>query len=1149
MADENRKGSDAYSREDSVLSFWKENNIFEKSVEKEAPEGEFVFYDGPPFATGLPHYGSLLSSVSKDVFPRYKTMQGFKVRRRWGWDCHGLPIESLIEKRLNLKTKKDIYELGVEKFNKAARDSVLEFEKEWESYIERIGRWVDFKESYKTMDNTYIESVWWALKSVHEKGLLYEGRKVLMYCTHCETPLAKAEIQQDNSYKDITEEAVIAKFKVKEKENTYFLAWTTTPWTLPGNVGLAVNPEVTYVFVTSNGSSYIVAKERAEDVFKEKEYQVGGEVLGKELIGLSYEPLYEIEKVNSHAGKKHEVLPADFVTTEDGTGVVHTAVMYGEDDYQLGLTEGLPAVQLLDEGGRYNDNAPEFLRGQYVKKAESAIKDDLEKKGLLFSKDMHTHSYPHCYRCATPLIYNAVPSWFIAIEKVREQLLAENEEINWIPEHLKKGRFKNILDNAPDWTISRNRFWASPLPIWKEKGGDKVMVIGSLAELQEKVKTSWNRYFAIRHGEAESNVSGLLNTDPLKENPLTEFGKKQIDEAIEYLQKQGITKIYASPLQRTQETARRIATKIGIEEKDIMTDERIRETGVGIFEGRPAKDYSEAHPDSLAKFEWAPEGGENLIDMRVRMGNFIYDLEDKHQNETILIVSHGDPLWMLLAAIEGVSREEALAIGDTRYFSTGEVRELPFKPLPHNDEYELDFHRPYSDRIVLVDAEGSEYERIPEVVDCWVESGSMPFAEYHYPFENEDEFKKRSPADFISEYVPQTRTWFYYMHAMSVLLFGRQAFKNVLTTGTVLAADGTKMSKSKGNYTDPKENIEQYGADALRFYMMQSPVMHAEDLNFRDEELREAHNRVVNILWNSYKFFELYKDEFDVSVDLAASTHALDIWMEARLNEAGSLITKAYDEYDTPRVCKALRELIEDYSTWYVRRSRDRVRGEDERDRKYAVAMQRHALLQISKLAAPIMPFISESIFQGLGTDEESVHLSSWPSFSIADEEVLKNMSTVRELVSLALEQRSKHGIKVRQPLGVLKVKDESIGSNEALAQVLKDEVNVKEVAVDKSIETEVVLDPTITPELEKEGFVREFIRTAQSARKDAGLSPGDFVNLTVSATSDIQTVLTDYTKEIQRAARIASILFVSDEQEHTLKALGEEISLSVVKK
>lgn len=901
--------SETAKREEEILEFWKRDRIFKKSLEKPSPKGEFVFYDGPPFATGLPHSGSLLSSVSKDVIPRYKTMRGYHVRRRWGWDTHGLPIESLVEKKLGLKTKKEILELGVEKFNETARSMVLGYVEDWRRYVERVGRWVDFDNSYKTMDNTYIESVWWALKEIHKKGKLYEGKKVLMYCPHCETPLAKAEIAMDNTYQDVTEEAVTVKFKIKEPEahglpqNTSFLAWTTTPWTLPGNVALAVGVGITYALVERDDGKFLLAKDRFDgngDIIKEYP--------GEELIGIPYEPLYAIQKVLEHKGGKHVVLPAGFVTTEEGTGVVHTAVMYGEDDFALGQKEDLPMVQLLDASGKYNANAPEFLRGKYIKDAERDIKNDLEARRLLFARANHTHPHPHCYRCGTPLIYNAVASWFIDIQSIKQKLLSENEKITWIPEHLKRGRFKHIVENAPDWTISRNRFWASPLPIWKDKEGN-VTVIGSLEELVAHLK--------------------------------------------------------------------------------------------------------------------------------------------------------------------------------------------PGSDIPRNRRGELDYHLPYIDEIELVNEKGEPLTRIPEVVDCWVESSSMPFAEYHYPFENKEQFKKRSPGDFISEYIGQTRAWFYYLHAISVSIFGRRAFNNVTVTGNVLAVDGAKFSKSKGNYTDPYLLFDRYGADAFRYYLMCSVVMQGEDLLFRDEDIKEAQNRVVNIFRNTAAFYALYKD--NAPLPSSSSRHVLDRWILARLDTLIREVTNAFERFDTVRATRPLRDFIEDFSTWYVRRSRDRVKGDAATDRMAALGTMRHVLLEFSKIAAPATPFVADEVFRIARTkgDPESVHLAEWPRVSTAvlglwrffgpqpiahSLQLIRDMAEARRLVSLALEARQTAGIKVRQPLAKLTIPTKL---NSTFLDLIKDEVNVKEVA-----KGEFALDTTITEELKEEGSVRDLIRAYQDLRKAEGLMP-----------------------------------------------------------
>lgn len=1086
--------SETAKREEEVLEFWRENKTFERSLEKNAPKGEFVFYDGPPFATGLPHHGSLLSSIIKDVIPRYKTMRGYRVRRRWGWDTHGLPIENLVEKELGLISKKDIERIGIAKFNEAARSMVLKYVADWKTYIERVGRWVDYENSYKTMDNTFIESVWWALKQLWDKGLLYEGRKVLMYCPHDETPLAKAEIAADNTYKDITEEAVTVKFKVREgstlvPRGTNILAWTTTPWTLPGNVALAVGEDVEYAVFNQGGESFVAAR-----ALVPAEGTVTSVVKGRELVGLSYEPLFAITPMQTSTS--HKVYAADFVSTNEGTGIVHTAVMYGEDDYTLGQYEKLPMVQMLNPNGTYNDVVPEFLRGKYIKDAEKDIKRDLESRGLLFEKKNHTHSYPHCWRCGTPLIYNAVPSWFINIQKVKAKMLSENEKVNWVPDHLKHGRFHNIVENAPDWTISRNRFWASPLPIWKSNEG-KVMVMGSLDEIKKRVKKSGNTYFVMRHGGADTNAQKILNCDVNASVHLTEEGKLQVREAARKLSAK-VDLIVSSPFKRTRESAEIFAEERGILRESVVFDARLGEYNFGTLENIPLDEWHEKHPTSVERFTSGPSGGENDSDVRSRTMEALLDLEKKYSGKTILIISHGTPLWLLRGAAEGTSKEEIVASYATQYPKNGEIIALPYAPLPVNADYELDLHRPYTDNLILIGDDGEEYTRIPEVVDCWVESGSMPFAEYHYPFEGKAEFENRAPGDFIAEYIAQTRTWFYYMHAMGILLFGRRAFKNVVSTGNLLAADGAKISKSKRNYTDPLELINQYGSDAVRLYLMSSPVMQAEDVRFRDEDVRDAHNKVVGMLWNTFKFFDLYQKEYEGKTDPRTSENVLDRWILARLDELIQEVTAAMDAYDTPRTCRAIRLFIDEYSTWYVRRSRERMKSEWH-DKQYALAVEREVLLTLAKLIAPIAPFIAESIYRGI-EDGGSVHLEAWPEvrtigffarlFGRSTENAdISDMGKTRAIVSKALEARDKAGIKVRQPLAKLTIKN--AGLSVALHDVIREEVNVKAV-VEADIENEVELDTNLTPELKEEGIVRETVRAVQDARKKTGLKPGE---------------------------------------------------------
>ncbi len=1095
--------SETVLREEKVLAFWKEDKTFEKSVEKEAPKGDFVFYDGPPFATGLPHSGSLLSSIIKDVVPRYKTMRGYRVPRVWGWDTHGLPIENLVEKTLGLKTKKDILDIGIEAFNEKARSLVLQYVHDWKRYVDRVGRWVDFDNSYKTMDNSYIESIWWALKRLHDKNLMYEGRKVLMYCPHCETPLAKAEIAADNTYKDVTEEAVVARFKVKNPrrfnlpENTYLLAWTTTPWTLPSNVGLAVGNDITYAVVQEGNAHYI-------------EHEDGGDLKGKDLVGIEYEPLFDVPALKGP--RSYKVWAADFVSAEDGTGIVHTSVMYGEDDFQLGLREKLPMVQTLESNGHYNHLAPELVRGKYIKQGEKDIKADLEARGLLHTREMYTHSYPHCWRCGTALIYNAVPSWFLNIQKIKSKMLKENDKVTWFPEHLKQGRFRNIVENAPDWTISRNRFWASPLPIWKEKEGKKLMVVGSLEELLSKTKKSGNAYFMMRHGEAENNTKGVFETKGNPDNHLTETGRSVVRATAATLSKEKIDMIVASPLARTQETAKLVLKELGLPDSALMTDERLREIEMGVYDGKAIADWRNAFPSRLERFEKAVEGGETYADVRRRVGEFLFELERRYIGRRILIVTHECPAWLLHEVAHYKTNEDIARERDGVFIEPGMSMPLPFTPFPHNAKFELDLHRPYIDDVVLVDEKGSRYERIPEVLDCWVESGSMPFASMSYPHDktrvNPERFfglaPKGYPGDFIAEYIGQTRTWFYYMHAMGVFLFGKRSFKAVTVTGNILAADGSKMSKSKQNYTDPWELMEKWGSDAYRFYLMSSVVMQAEDLNFRDEDVREIHNRVVGTLWNSFKFFELYRDKVS-DVDVATSTHPLDRWVLSLLNKTVAESTAAFDAYNMPNACRPIRAFIEQYSTWYVRRSRDRARS-DTADAALCVAVQRHVLRTVAQLLAPITPFIAESVWQGIG-EEGSVHLSHWPHAGAVDAQLLLDMDIARDAASAGLKARDQAAIKVRQPLAKLSINH---ALPDELRAIVADEVNVKEVVVDAGLK-EVVLDTVLTPELKEEGMVRDIARRIQEWRKEQKLSISDRPTMTLEVSAEEKSVAEKY--------------------------------------
>jgi isoleucyl-tRNA synthetase len=975
--------------EEEILGFWEENKIFEKTLEKTKDGKPYVFYDGPPFATGLPHYGHILGSAAKDVVGRYWTMKGYHVARRWGWDCHGLPIEQLVEQKLDISGKKQIEEIGVEKFNEVCRENVLTYVAEWRKTVKRMGRFVDFDNSYKTMDSTYMESVWWTLKQVWEKGLIYEGRKVLMYCPRCETPVSNFEVASDNSYDDVAEESVYVKAKVVGKNSTYFLFWTTTPWTLPGNLALAVGNDIDYVQVKPSAADieagiengeYILAKSKVEILFNNPE--IVKEMKGSELVGMQYEKLFDIPQMNSERAFK--VYAADFVTTEDGTGIVHTAVVYGEEDYALGLQVGLPVVQLLNPQGHFNELAPESIRGMYYKKGEKAIMEQITASGALFKKEVYSHSVPFCWRCGTRLYYNALPSWFINIQKIKPRLLELNENINWYPDHIKHGRFQKGIESAPDWNISRNRYWATALPFWKctNKNCGRAVCIGSLQELQDKA----------------------TNYDEV-------FKSKKIED--------------------------------------------------------------------------------------------------------------------------------------------------------------VDLHKPYVDKIKLECAVCANVMlRVPEVVDCWVESASMPFAEHHYPFENKDLVPKRIPAQFVAEYINQTRTWFYVMHVISTILWDKAPFENVVNTGVVLAEDGQKMSKSKKNYPDPNIVMEKYGVDALRYYLLSSPVMQAENLFFSEKELDEVYKKVIILLNNVHSFFRMYTNEKILDNWKPESTNVLDRWIIALLHQLQTTVTKNMDAYDTVRASRPILQFVNDLSTWYVRRSRDRFKAGDQ-EAKDSLKVLGYVMLELSKLMAPFMPFLSESIFKDL-TGKESVHLSDWSKDGYAEmtsEELslISKMEIVRGVVELGLSARTEAKMKVRQPLEyvVYKFKNaETQPLDKELETILAEELNVKEVNAMPEIsvipetvlrennDVQVLLSVKLNPELKAEGYARELERQVQDLRKKFGLNVGDLIDLYYNtADSELESALVEkFDRKKTGVVQVKKELEIEPDAEAQVKIEDKAIWLGITK-
>lgn len=888
--------------EQHILAFWKQDKTFQKSLANK--KKRYVFYDGPPFATGLPHYGHLLASAIKDSIPRFWTMKGYGVERVWGWDCHGLPIESIVERELGIKNKKQIEEMGVEKFCEACRTTVSKYVSEWRGTIERLGRWVEFDTSYKTMDTSYMESVWWAFKEIWKKKLIYEGRKILLYCPHCETPLANAEIAMDNSYKDVTEPSLVVKFKLKSKDE-YFLAWTTTPWTLIGNVALAVNNEATYIKVENEGTHYILAAERLSEL--KGNYTVVASFRGSDLEGIEYEPLYTIP----HEKKGYYVISdKEGVTTLDGTGIVHMAI-YGEFDYEMIKKWNLPFIEHVGHDGKLVKGPAEWI-GTWFKQVDKRVIEDLEKRSVVYSLHNHTHPYPFCYRCSTPLFYAPLRSWFIDIQKIKKSMLKNNHKMNWYPTHLKEGRFKNNIQSAPDWSISRNRYWASVIPVWTCSCGE-MKVIGSVQELKEHA----------------------LN--------------------------------------------------------------------------------------------------------------------------------------------------------------------LPKK---------IDLHKDTMDNVKLQCSCGKEMTRVPEVLDCWFESGAMPFAQAHYPFEKKAWFDANFPGDFVTEYIAQTRTWFYYCLAVSSMLFNKPPYLNVLTTGTILAEDGEKMSKSKGNFPDPLTLIERYGADALRFYLMGSPVMEAEDIKFSEKGVEEVYKKVLLLLYNTVNFYALNSKG---NCKPKKSRNLLDAWMNARLHQLNQNVHDSLKSYNTVNASREIVRFVEDLSTWYVRRSRERFNDEQADEARNALAQ---ILIESAKIMAPLLPFVSEYVFRTVSEEKTSVHLQSWPKINVKkiDTKLLDDMEYVRDIVRLALKERDASKIPVRQVLKTVVVHGPRL-INKKLVDLIIAEVNVKEVVFKKSESLSVQLDTTITPELEAEGMAREITRRVQDERKKRGLVKEERIKLTVIVSAELKKLLEPHTK------------------------------------
>jgi isoleucyl-tRNA synthetase len=1143
-------------KEREILEFWEANQIFQKSLDKKSPKGEFTFYDGPPFATGLPHYGNLVPGTIKDAMPRYKTMQGFHVRRQWGWDCHGLPIEKLIQEEHNLKTKKDIEDFGIKKFNQAAKASVFKYDEEWKKIIPQTGRWIDMTNPYTTMDSSFTESVWWGFSQLQKKGLVYESFKVMHVSPLLETTLSNFEVNQ--AYKDITDISATAKFELVDTPNTFVLAWTTTPWTLPANVALAVGNEVIYVKIKHEDTFYILAKDLVEKNFKDKPFEIAEELFGKELVGKSYKPLFNYyaqdTTLENHANG-WKIYHADFVTTTDGTGVVHIAPAFGEDDLNLGRANNLPFVQHVKMNGEIKAEVPE-LAGRQAKPKHDPQETDIEvikmlaHQGSLFAKEKYIHSYPHCWRTDAPLLNYATSSWFIKVTDLKNNLVKNNKTVKWVPEAVGTSRFGNWLKDARDWAISRSRFWGTPIPIWKSEDGREVRFIGSLADLKSKTKST-NNYFTLRHGQAEHNLKNIASDSNNTPSHLTEEGKEQVAKTAEQLKSAKIDIVFVSPLLRTQETAEIIKQTLGLSDAQIITDERIREVQTG-FDGKSIEQYRNFFNSFEEKFSKKHETGETLTELKQRVGEFLYDIDTQYSNKNILIISHEYPIWMLHAVKDGLSQTQTIALKEyvEEFIETGELRTLEFSKLPHDDTYELDYHRPYIDEITFVE-NGKTFKRIPDVFDTWIDSGSMPFASAGYPFKK-DIFKpgnfffkgKGFPADFIAEGLDQTRGWFYTLLVWSTSLFGKAPFKHVVVNGLLLAEDGKKMSKSLKNYPPVNDVLNTYGADAFRYFILSSPIVKADDVRFAEKGVDDVMKKIVMRLDNVISFYEMYKDESIEADD--SSDHVLDRWIIARLRQTHSDITNGFESYELDKASRPLMDFVDDLSTWYLRRSRDRFKSETK-DKQLALATIRFVLQECSKLMAPIMPFKAEDTFLRTRSsqDKMSVHLCAWSTLESVDQDVLVKMKQVRTIVTRALEIRTQESIKVRQPIQTLETK---IEIESEYADIIKDEVNVKDVETNLQLETDVWLDSTITSELKREGDARELIRALQDLRKSSGLSQEDTVVVHIVTTDEFKNTIETHKALIQSVTRTQELIFVEELPVESIRLNEHDVKVVVQK-
>ncbi|MDO8584684.1 MAG: class I tRNA ligase family protein [bacterium] len=1166
--------------EEKVLKFWAENEIFKKSVAlRQAPASakasagrqgkkHFVFFEGPPTANGLPHIGHAETRTFKDIILRYKTMRGFYVPRRAGWDTHGLPVEIEVEKALGLKNKQEIETFGIAAFNARAKESIWKYKNEWERFSDRIGFWIDSEHPYITYANDFVESLWWVMAQIAKKGLLKKLYKVVPWCPRCQTSLSSHELAQ--AYKLTKDPSVYVKFKIRNKGSAstssankeFLLVWTTTPWTLPSNVAVAVNPKLTYTKYKV-GDEYLWSY-NAPPTVNGMVPEAVEQLLGKKLVGLRYEGLYPIKQQSNKATKQfYAVLSADFVQTGEGTGLVHIAPAFGEDDYRLIsetwklTTDEIPRT--IDERGMVLGNLPGS--GRFIKSADKDIVVDLVSRGLMYSEGSVEHDYPFCWRCSSPLIYFARTSWFIEMSKMRAKLLAANKEINWVPAHLKEGRFGEWIREVKDWAISRERYWGTPLPIWECEKCDATRVISSFADLDE-FAFNRNTFFAVRHGEATHNVEGWIasGTKIEKKSELTKRGIADVEGVAKKLKKEKIDLIVASPYHRTRQTVQVLLATLG--KIPVIYDDRLGEINTGVYNGKTVEEYRAIFGGrSVLEFTQTPEGGENLHEVQARMLAFLRELNAKYVGKRIVVVSHGDPLWVLEGKLNGLSDEEVLALD---YIQPGNYRSLVLRNYPYDAAGNLDVHRPYVDELYLRCAKcKSRMTRVKEVADVWFDSGAMPYAQWHYPFEHKKEVDNGTlfPADYITEGIDQTRGWFYTLLAVSVLLGRGAPYKNVVSLGHVLDKNGLKMSKSKGNVVEPMAMIQKYGADVVRWYFYTvNPA--GEPKRYDENDLLKTYRRFFAILYNSFVFLDTYGAKSIVEGQLS-SVNVLDRWILAKLQSLIGVVTAKLDSYEMNEAARAIELFVDDLSRWYIRRSRRRFQRPEKGDYEAASATLREVLGTLSKLIAPFTPFFGEALYASMNQEsnkakkQSSVHLTDWPETDakLSDDALVAAMEEVRKLASIGLAKRAEAGIKVRQPLAALRInkaiKQESKKASELL-DILKDEVNVKEIVIDSSMAGDVELDTKITPELRNEGLFRELVRMVQELRQTADYKPGERAILSVMFPPALKAVIEARLKDFKNETSLSEVEFKKSEKfdaEISTKVEENEVWLGIRKK